>query len=302
MPITLPPISRRRFIAASAQAGLGLFLFPNVTSADAKSVDPHRLAILSDTHVAASPTAHERDVVMFDHMKQACDELLGLDTRPAAVLLNGDCAYHKGLVEDYQTLVGLLRPVREAGLPLHLSMGNHDNRQNLWRTIPKVEEHVEAVRDRQVVVMDLPRADVLMLDSLDQTDRTPGAVGVNQIRWLAGALDERKSKPAIVMVHHQPDERPTVSGLTDTKALLDVLLPRRRVKALLYGHTHHWQISRRDDLHFINLPAVAYVFQKGDPSGWVDANLTETGMSLRLRCVDPSHPKHGETVQLNWRA
>jgi Icc protein len=269
-------------------------------SADLKS-DPHRLALLSDTHIAADPAAHERDVVMYDHLKQVCAEVLRLDPRPAAVLINGDCAYHKGFVEDYRTLVELLRPVREQGLPLHLTMGNHDERAHLWQTIEHVEEHVDPLPQRQTVVLEMPRANLFMLDSLDQTDHTPGVLGQQQIQWLGAALDARKDKPAIVMVHHQPDQRLKVSGLTDTQALLDAILPRRQVKALFYGHTHHWDVTQRDNMHCINLPAVAYVFTKGDPSGWVDAHLKEDGMSLELRCIDTTHPKHGEKVDLTWR-
>jgi 3',5'-cyclic AMP phosphodiesterase CpdA len=152
------------------------------------------------------------------------------------------------------------------------------------------------------MILELPRANLFLLDSLDQTNHTPGVLGEAQIRWLGEALDARKGKPALVFVHHQPDDRPNPSGLTDTKPLLDTLLPRRQVKALFYGHTHVWDVGKRDDLHCINLPAVAYVFIPGQPSGWVDAHLKDNGISLELRCIDPSHPKHGEKVDLTWRA
>ena len=49
MPIHLPPISRRRFLAGSLAAGAGLLL-PRSAAAEAK-VDPNRWALLADTHV-----------------------------------------------------------------------------------------------------------------------------------------------------------------------------------------------------------------------------------------------------------
>lgn len=300
MPITLHPVSRRRFLKGSLAASVGLLAAPNLF-ADEVITDPHRLALLSDVHIAADPAAHERGVVMFDHLKQAVAEVVKLDPRPAAAFINGDCAYHTGQVEDYQTLLPLLQPLRDRGLPLHLEMGNHDDRDHLWSTIPHSEAHVEPLAHRQVMILEYPRANFFLLDSLDKTNKTPGVLGKEQIDWLAGALDQRADKPALVMVHHQPDEKPKPSGLTDTKALLDTLLPRRQVKALFYGHTHNWAVTKREDLHCINLPAVAYVFIPGQPSGWVDAHLQDNGISLELRCLNPSHPKHGQKIDLTWR-
>jgi len=301
MPITLHPVSRRRFLKCSLVAGVGLMGAPSLFAEDV-ATDPHRLALLSDVHIAADPAAHERGVVMFDHLKQAVAEVVKLDPMPAAAFINGDCAYHTGQVEDYQTLLPLLLPLRDRGLPLHLEMGNHDDRDHLWSTIPHSEAYVEPLAHRQVMILEYPRANFFLLDSLDKTNKTPGVLGKEQIDWLAGALDQRADKPALVMVHHQPDDKPKPSGLTDTKALLDTLLPRRQVKALFYGHTHNWAITKREDLHCINLPAVAYVFIPGQPSGWVDAHLQDNGISLELRSLNPSHPKHGQKIDLTWRS
>lgn len=301
MPITLHPISRRRFLKGSLAAGAGLVLAPSLFAADEASTDPHRLALLSDVHIAADRSAHERGVTMYDHLEHVVAEVAKLDPKPAAAFINGDCAYHLGMTADYQTLVSLLQPLRQRGFPLHLEMGNHDNRENLWKTIPNSEAHVEPLEQRQVMILKYPQANFFLLDSLDKTNHTPGTLGKQQLDWLAGALDERKGKPAIVMVHHNPNHGLGASGLTDTKALFDTLLPRRQVKALFYGHTHEWTITKQEDLHCVNLPAVAYVFMPGQPSGWVDAHLKENGISLELRCIDRSHPKHGEKVSLTWR-
>ncbi len=60
-------------------------------------------------------------------------------------------------------------------------------------------------------------------------------------------------------------------GLIDTDDLFAVAKPRRNVKAMVFGHTHHWGVERIDDIHLINLPALgirpANVWQKsGDNS------------------------------------
>lgn len=302
MPITLPPISRRRFLATSLAAGAGVLLRPRFSPGAADGADPHRLALLSDVHIDADRAKVDRGVVMYEHLEKAGAEVAALAPNPAAAFVNGDCAHLTGGADDYAVLVGLLKPLRERGLPVHLSMGNHDNRENLWKAIPDAESHVDPLRDRQVAVLEFPRANVFLLDSLQRTNVTPGALGEEQVRWLGAALDARAAKPAIVMVHHQPDDNPNPSGLTDTAALMGILAPRKHVKALIFGHTHVWSVTSRSGIHCINLPAVAYPFQKDQPTGWVDTHLRDDGMNMELRCIDTSHPKHGQKVELTWRA
>jgi hypothetical protein len=301
MPVTVAPISRRKFVAGAVAAGAGLLLRSRAIWAAEIASDPNRLALLSDIHIDGDRSAKDRGVVMLEHFRHVRGEVLALDPAPAAVFINGDCAHLLGRSRDYQVLLEELHPIRERGLPIHLTMGNHDNREQLWTTIPGVEEHVSVLPQRQVIVLEMPRANLFLLDSLQRTNFTPGALGVDQLHWLAEALDSHARKPAIVMVHHQPDDRSDTDGLTDTQSLLDALLPRRHVKALIYGHTHHWDVSHRKGLHCINLPAVAYVFRQGDPSGWVDAQVLEDGMTMELQCVDLTHRAHKQRVELAWR-
>jgi 3',5'-cyclic AMP phosphodiesterase CpdA len=272
-----------------------------VSHAAAPGPDPHRLALLSDLHIDADPNASARGIVMYDHLHQAVSEILRQGVLPIAALINGDCAHTHGRAEDYALLVRLLRPLRQAGLPVHLSMGNHDNRENLWKSIPHSETHEGGLKDRQIAVLEMPHANLFLLDSLKMTNFSPGFLGDRQTRWLAGALDALSDKPAIVFVHHQPDESLMPDGLTDTRALLDVLTPRKHVKALFYGHTHVWEITHRSGIHCINLPAVAYPFDTRQPTGWVDAHLRPDGINLELCCTDRAHPKNGQKVELTWR-
>jgi len=300
MPITLHPISRRRFLAGSVVAGISVAI-SRYGFADGASADPHRFALLSDTHIAADRKAHDRGVTMYDHLKQAIGEVAAMSPAPAAMIVNGDCAYHFGKSEDYQQFVGLIEPIRKAGWPIHLAMGNHDDRPNFWNALPGDSDRVKSLDDRQVLVIETPAADWIMLDSLDKTNSTPGILGKAQLDWLASELDHRKERKIIVMVHHQPDTRDKIEGLIDTPQLLETLLPRKQVKALLYGHTHEWRVEKREDLHCINLPAVAYVFKEGEPSGWTDAHVSENSLTLELHCLDKAHPKNGDTHKLAFR-
>jgi 3',5'-cyclic-AMP phosphodiesterase len=301
MPIHVPPISRRSFLAGSVGAAAALAGAGTLAAAGAP-VDADRFALLSDTHVAADRTAMMRGVTVAHHLAKVVTEVAALSPRPAAALVNGDLALGVGEAGDYATLLDLIKPLREAGLPLHLTLGNHDHREHFRAAVPERERDKPAVADREAYVIESPRADWFVLDSLRKTNEVGGDVGEAQLHWLAEQLEARKDKPALVMVHHNPDEEdPSRGGLADTRALLDLLAPRRHVKALFFGHTHAWSLREREGLHLVNLPPVAYVFQAGLPSGWVDMKTTEGGATLQLRCVDASHRQHGEKHELRWR-
>jgi 3',5'-cyclic AMP phosphodiesterase CpdA len=303
MPACLPPLSRRRFLAGSVAVASGLVFGDALWSAaDQPAADPHRFALLSDVHIAANLAAVLRNVNMAQHLKKVVAEVAALSPRPAWSVINGDLALTSGESGDYGTLLELLKPMRQAGLPVHLALGNHDHRDRFRAALPESTREATAPMELQAYVVESPRANWFVLDSLVDTNKVPGTVGEPQLKWLEGALDARKDKPAIVMVHHNPDrEDPTRGGLTDTVAVMDFLAGRRQAKALIFGHTHRWSVKEENGIHLINLPAVAYVFQAGDPSGWVDVKLSDEGGTLELRCVDPTHKQHGEKHDLKWR-
>ncbi|MCX6891273.1 MAG: metallophosphoesterase, partial [Verrucomicrobiota bacterium] len=302
MPIHLPPISRRRFIARSLAGGAALAFGPALMAAG-KRTDPDSWALLSDIHLAADPALLARGINMTDHFNRVTREVLALPKRPAGLFITGDCAYNSGQVADYAHVANLLEPVRKDQVPVHLALGNHDNRERFWEALQQEKAAKRPLADRQAAIISTPRANWFVLDSLEKTLSTPGLLGQEQLDWLAGALDANRSKPALVLVHHNPGTIANVGGLKDTEALYAVIRPRKQVKAYMFGHTHVWSVDQDSSgLHLVNLPPVAYVFREGDPAGWVHATLERKGMRLEFRCLDASHKAHGQVVNLRWRA
>ncbi|MCX6926738.1 MAG: metallophosphoesterase [Verrucomicrobia bacterium] len=301
MPIHLPAISRRRFLVRSLAGGAALAFGPSLFAA-AKRADSNSWALLSDVHLAADRGLVVRDINMTDHFVAASRDLLALPRRPAGVIITGDCAYNSGQVADYRLVADLLGPIRAGQMPVHLALGNHDNRERFWDALPE-QKAAQRPLDRQMALLRTARANWFILDSLESTLSTPGLLGQQQLAWLAGSLDANRDKPALVLLHHNPGTLETVSGLKDTTALFDVIRPRKQVKAYIFGHTHTWSVSQDvSGIYLVNLPPVAYVFQPGQPAGWVHATLERKGIQLVLRCVDQTHKAHGQTVSLEWRA
>ena len=303
MPLHTAPLSRRSFLAQSAAVVAGLTVV-RVGWGEQPGSNPHTLALLSDTHIPESPTVVARDVNMTNNLRQVVREVTSLETKPAGAIINGDCAYLKGQPADYANLAKCVAPLDEAGLPLHVTMGNHDDRGPLYEALKSQKPDRPVVDSKHVTVIETPRANWLLLDSLTQVNVVTGGLGQEQLQWLDKALAARTGKPAFVMAHHNPQFTPPAdgkwTGIQDTTELFDLLGRHKQVKAFLFGHSHNWSISRRGDLHLVNLPPVAYVFSPEKPNGWVHAETRENSLSLQLHTIDKQHKQNGEQVNLEW--
>lgn len=297
--------TRRQFLTRSLGVAATLLL-PRLAWASPSSADPDRFVLLSDIHIPADRQTTHRKINPVDHLLTARAEILALDPRPTAVVISGDCACRTGLPEDYATLKALLDPISQAGIALHCVPGNHDQRQNFSQAFPEPQAQANSpTADKRTLVVASARARWILLDSLDKTASTPGKLGQPQLDWLAKTLDAQPDKPALVVLHHNLDPiaqwNVATTGLEDTNALLQVLAPRRQVKALIHGHTHCWSLSVEEGIHVINVPATAWVFDPKQPAGWLDVRLRKDGIDLKLNTLDKTHPANATTASLKWR-
>jgi Icc protein len=314
MPIILPPITRRQFAKRTlALGGTAVMTSRVLAAADSEpaGLDQNRVALLADTHISADPDLvypgtkwpgspvgedeHE-SVNMAQCLAEAAKSVIALNPRPAHLVVNGDCALSNGKEAEYKEFLRLVEPIRAAGITVHVTIGNHDNRENLWKLLPFLKKEHMGI---QTGVIELPHANLVLLDS-----GRKGILGEKQLDWLAKELDERADKPALIFGHFNPypnrGVRP-IKGMSDGGSLLNLLAERKHARAYFYGHTHEWQYDRRDHLHLINQPAVSYYFGKGHAHGWVDMKLTETSADLELRCINGKHKQHGDRRQVSLK-
>jgi 3',5'-cyclic-AMP phosphodiesterase len=314
MPIILPPITRRQFLKSSLALG-GTAMLPSrawtTEDSEGAGLDPNRVALLADTHISAdsnraypgtkwpgSPVSEEEHewVNMADCLAQTARSVIALNPRPAHLIVNGDCALSNGKETEYKEFLRLVEPIRAAGITVHVTIGNHDNREKLWQLLPFLKREQMGVHAGMI---ELPHANLFLLDS-----GRKGILGEEQLNWIAKELDQRADKPALVFGHFNPcpnrGVRPN-KGMRDGAALLKLLAERKHARAYFYGHTHEWQHDRLDHLHLINQPAVSYYFGKGHAHGWLDMNLTETSADLQLHCINRNHAQHGDRWQVRLK-
>ncbi|HVP10276.1 MAG TPA: metallophosphoesterase [Phycisphaerae bacterium] len=257
----------------------------------------HVWALVSDTHISGLLDRSVRGSNMADNLAHVVEDIAS--AAPSQVLFNGDLAYARGEEADYAAFRRLVSPLWDSATPVHLAVGNHDNRAGLLEAFSVATD--PNVADKAVSAVSVGGVDWLFLDSLEQGTLIRGSLGPQQLAWLARELDS-STAPAIVCLHHNP-ETSSLVGLKDAQELIDIVLPRRRVKVLFFGHTHVFRIWQDDGLHFVNLPATGYRFFSPDvPLGWVRACMRINAMRLEFRGLTSRERGHGSLHDLSWRS
>ena len=297
MPLHLA--SRRQFIT---QLGAAVVLARSTT--EAAETDNALIAILNDTHIGAQQA---KDAAIPANLRTTVDWLLALPKRPAAVIINGDLALKDGRKGDYERLVPLIAPLREAGVPLHLTMGNHDDRAVFYDVLKSEKPQTAAVESKHVGVIKLPGANLFLLDSLKATMITQGLLGDEQLAWLTKLLDAHADRPALLFAHHNPrlggDPIHFPGGLEDSEPLWQAIAARKHVKAYIHGHIHHRDFFEHQGIHILNTPATSYVGdKKTSTTGWTMLRLTADGAEVTTHTHQPDHAWNGVKVPLKWRA
>ena len=288
----MPLVLDRRSFLKSTAAGLSLF-----AARSQAANETIRIALISDTHIAADPSDSNRGFSPHQNLKKVVAQVSALPFNLGIV--NGDLARKTGEPADYNAFVNFFDPLADK-MPTLVTLGNHDDRKNARGALAKRAGDVQPVEQKLVTTLDAGPCNLVLLDSLMATNVSQGQLGHNQRDWLGTYLDAQATKPQIVFVHHNPD--PDNDGaLVDADRLLAILRPRRQVKALFFGHLHVYTATQQDGLHLINLPATGYNFADGNPVGWVEAAFTAQSASLTLHAIAGDTSGDGKMKSLPWR-
>jgi len=216
--------------------------------------DENLVCIISDLHV--HPGWHQEKC-----LAGIVDQILALNPRPRNVLCLGDIAYLTGKPEEYAAAKKYLDRLEAAGMRLTLTMGNHDRRAEFAEAFPA---HAAAsdLPDRYVYRVETPRADFLILDSLQEgTDTTTwineGELDERQVRWLETQLARNiVGKPVFVMAHHPIEELDVIRNM---------MIQSPACKGFIYGHKHIWDAGwlrlnfmKRDILRTLCVPSTGH--------------------------------------------
>ncbi len=295
MPYIHHKTSRRHFIRVMA-GGAGAVATMGVFSSFAPGKrNTINVALFSDTHISFDKEDHSNDFYPYKNLQKVIVEVKRSDVHSAIV--TGDLARKEGKTESYKNFKELIDPLA-AEMPVALVMGNHDRRKNFFEVFPKTEGQRQDVSDRFVNVLEYPGMRFILLDSLDKCP-SHGFLGKAQRYWIDEYLHEHKDKPVILFVHHS--FRDEDGDLIDADRFFNIIMPQQQVKAVVYGHTHSYNYTKRGDIHLINLPATGYNFRPSEPIGWVEASFTKKGGYFKLHAIGGNTEEDGSVTELKWR-
>ena len=192
---------------------------------------------ISDLHIGGANKALEYTQQRF---AKVVDAILAMKPRPRRVVCFGDVAMTFGLAVDYAVSKPMLKRIEEAGIELHITMGNHDRRSAFFREWPEYLVN-PLVPGRCTRVIDLGGCDLVLLDTLKgtddraETDMGPveGTIDAAQLAWFESWVAAAK-RPFFVGSHQFRD------------LYIDKPKPLKRAAASkwfvgwIYGHDHSW--------------------------------------------------------------
>jgi len=255
-----------------------------------------RWALLADTHIPADVSNNYRGFYPYQNLQKVVPDIIS--ALPDGVVITGDLARLTGELGDYANLKKLLNPIAEKS-PVFMALGNHDNRENFVKVFDKVPGEKQPVKNKLVTVIERPPIRLIILDSLLYVNKVSGLLGKAQRQWLEDYLKECDNTPTILCFHHSLEDGD--GDLLDVPRLFSAIKPIRKVKAILYGHSHAYGFSEFEGIHLINLPAVGYNFSDTEPVGWVEAKLTAEGGDFTLHAIAGSMNKDRSVKKLAWR-
>ncbi len=199
-----------------------------------------RIAVLTDLHIEPAPRAP----LYIDPCARLRAALahIGRHAHADRIVLTGDLT-HRGDPASYALLRDILA---EAPLPVHLLIGNHDDRAAFQGAFPEVPVDANGFVQQ---VLDLGPDDggdrLIFLDTLnappyDYPVRHIGHLGPDRLDWLSSQL--ATSRRCVLFLHHPP-HRSGFAGmdairLNDGAALHDLIARHGTVAHIVAGHVH----------------------------------------------------------------
>jgi 3',5'-cyclic AMP phosphodiesterase CpdA len=199
------------------------------------------IAQITDMHIKPEGVLAYKRVDTAGFLARAVDHILRLDPRPDIVLATGDLV-DAGTDEEYERLRRLLVPLP---MPVYLIPGNHDDRAAMRRVFA---DHAYLPREGFIqYVVDEGPVRLIALDTLLPGSGS-GLMDGERIAWLDARLDEARSKPTLIFMHHPPFKTGIAYmdsiGLDGTDALADVVRRHPHVERVVCGHLHRSIQSR----------------------------------------------------------
>ena len=186
---------------------------------------------------------------------QAClDDIRTYHRDAAFVVITGDLA-ERGEVAAYETLEARLA---DFPLPVHLMIGNHDDRANFQRVFPQVPRDGHGFVQYRTSAQ---QRQFLFLDTCASPDTSAGAYCERRCVWLEAELRAAPDQAVYLFMHHPPFDigHPLMDAikLRDPEGFVRAIdgFPIRHI---FFGHAHRPVSGQWRGIGFSAVPGTSH--------------------------------------------
>jgi Icc protein len=203
----------------------------------------HKVLVMTDIHI----TKEGRKIIGLDPMERllaALDHAISNHPDAACLVITGDLTHH-GIRDQYQRLKAVLDAVP---IPVHLTLGNHDFRDQFLANFPDAPTDPNGFVQS---VVDVGDHRLILLDTHDPTVEPfhGGHICEARLDWLKSQLEGQPKASCVLMMHHPPFVTgfPGMDaiGLSNRDALNQIIADSPAVAMSISGHVHRtiWGIA-----------------------------------------------------------
>jgi 3',5'-cyclic-AMP phosphodiesterase len=190
------------------------------------------LAQITDLHLGSADRSVDREA----RLRAAVAAVAALRPAPDALLISGDLS-DRGAEEDYAVVADA---VGGLAVPVHVLMGNHDDRAALRAVLGGGEGTGDAPYR-----VDAPLGDARLL-GIDTTvpGSDDGTISAAELDWLESRIPPDRRTPVILAMHHPP----VLTGIVAADAwtppaeerdeLASMLSTTPQIRRVVAGHVH----------------------------------------------------------------
>jgi 3',5'-cyclic-AMP phosphodiesterase len=183
------------------------------------------------------------------------------------IVLTGDLTH-----DEPQETYDLLRELLGDWFPkCELLLGNHDDENIVRAAFPEL---APSDLDFFVFTCQVGEWRLIGLDS-HVPGEVSGAIGEQQLAWLADQLAQHLAQPTVLFLHHPPfavgSAWVDALGLRDANALLALATSYPQIKAICAGHVHQECEQTIGGLQLLATPSAAIQFGVNSPEFSLDS-------------------------------
>ena len=217
--------------------------------------------VTSDLHLSTDPDVNAAIVPAMPYGKQTLEVIAAqtIDLKPDVLIITGDLT-NSGIKKDMEALKKILEPVKDAGIRVVLTTGNHDfnncTPEAFWDCYSSLLDVMETDSDSLSYITEIGNVRLFAMDDNSFDGGLSGTFSQKTMKWLESALKraEKEGKTVLFLSHHSVIRKPAgdqSSSFQITNPDLVHLLETHQVHLCLSGHLHAQAIQHTGSLYEI---------------------------------------------------